>query len=222
MRHCVLFDFDGVLVDSEWQAFCQVRDWLAGAYGVALPDSDCQRYLGGNDRDTARDLIARFALPVGEEALAAGISAASTLYEDGTLTLLPGARAFLLSLRRAGLRTGLVSSTASRHILAAANHLGLTGLFDVIVCGDMVAHPKPDPEGYRSAMALLGAAPDDCLVLEDSPVGLRAAKAAGAFTVGFCGARFRQDVSAADARADSYAALRQPALRRSLGLPAEE
>ena len=149
MRKCVLFDFDGVLVDSEWRLFCQIREWLTKEYRITMPDSDCMRYIGGNDEATARDLIARYALPVGVEALAGQISAHSTLYEDGTLTLLPGAREFLVSLRRQGVRTGLVSSTESRHILAAANHLGLTGLFEVMICGDMVARHKPDPEGYR-------------------------------------------------------------------------
>ena len=120
------------------------------------------------------------------------------------------------------MRTGLVSSTESRHILAAANHLGLTGRFEVMIGGDMVARHKPDPEGYRRAMALLGAAPGDCLVLEDSAAGLRAAKAAGAYTVGFCGARVRQDVSDADACVVNYAALMQPAVRRALDLPAAE
>lgn len=222
MRKCVLFDFDGVLVDSEWRLFCQIREWLTKEYRITMPDSDCMRYIGGNDEATARDLIARYALPVGVEALAGQISAHSTLYEDGTLTLLPGAREFLVSLRRQGVRTGLVSSTESRHILAAANHLGLTGLFEVMICGDMVACHKPDPEGYRRAMALLGAAPGDCLILEDSAAGLRAAKAAGAYTVGFCGARVRQDVSDADACVVNYAALMQPAVRRALDLPAAE
>ena len=85
MRKCVLFDFDGVLVDSEWRLFCQIREWLTKEYRITMPDSDCMRYIGGNDEATARDLIARYALPVGSaqrlisQALASGEAQAKTI-----------------------------------------------------------------------------------------------------------------------------------------------
>lgn len=220
VRSCVLFDFDGVLVDSEWLAFCQTQTLMAERYGVRLQAEDCRRYSGGTEERMARSLVERFALPVTPQALCAELSAASTLYESDTLTLMPGARDFLLRLRRQGVRTGLVSSTASRHILSTANRLGLVSLMDVILCGDMVHRHKPDPEGYRTAMALLRAAPEECVILEDSPVGLQAARAAGAFTVGLCQSQLRQDVSAADLRAASYAELCSPAVWARLDLPA--
>lgn len=173
MRSCVLFDFDGVLVDSEWLAFCQTQTLMAERYGVGLQAEDCRRYSGGTEERMARSLVERFALPVTPQALCAELSAASTLYESDALTLMPGARDFLLRLRRQGVRTGLVSSTASRHILSTANRLGLVSLMDVILCGDMVRRHKPDPEGYRTAMALLRAAPEECVILEVSRWGCR-------------------------------------------------
>ena len=220
MRSCVLFDFDGVLVDSEWLAFCQTQTLMAERYGVRLQREDCYRYIGGTEEQMARSLVERFALPVTPQALLAELSGSNTLYESDALTLMPGARDFLLRLRRQGVRTGLVSSTASRHILSTANRLGLVSLMDVILCGDMVHRHKPDPEGYRTAMALLHAAPEECVILEDSPVGLQAARAAGAFTVGLCQSQLRQDVSAADLRAASYAELCSPAVWARLDLPA--
>lgn len=221
MRTCVLFDFDGVLVDSEWLAFCQTRTLLAGQFGVQLQPEDCLRYIGGTGPQMAQSLVERFALPVTPDQLLDALSRANTLYESDALTLMPGALAFLQALRQNGVHTGLVSSTASRHILSAANRLGLTGRLDVIVCGDMVHHAKPDPEGYRTAMSLLHASPDQCVILEDSPVGLQAARAAGALTVGFCQSQLKQDVRSADVRASSYAELLTPAAWQRLGLPGQ-
>ena len=119
MRKCVLFDFDGVLVDSEWRLFCQIREWLTKEYRITMPDSDCMRYIGGNDEATARDLIARYALPVGVEALAGQISAHSTLYEDGTLTLLPGAAPSSAIARRYPSGSGLWRATISPQIMTS-------------------------------------------------------------------------------------------------------
>ena len=74
----------------------------------------------------------------------------------------------------------------------------MTDLFDVIVCGDMCAERKPDPECYLKAMGLLGAVPQECLVFEDSSVGIHAAKQA------FTGSGNGQDVSEADYVVSSY------------------
>jgi beta-phosphoglucomutase-like phosphatase (HAD superfamily) len=69
----------------------------------------------------------------------------------------------------------------------------------------MCLKSKPDPAIYLKAMALLGAAPQDCLVIEDSEVGIRAGKNAGATVVAFCGSAITQDTREADYQADTYA-----------------
>ena len=74
----------------------------------------------------------------------------------------------------------------------------------VIVCGDMCAERKPDPECYLKAMGLLGAVPQECLVFEDSSVGIHAAKQAGIEVAAFTGSGNGQDVSEADYVVSSY------------------
>ena len=80
----------------------------------------------------------------------------------------------------------------------------MTDLFDVIVCGDMCAERKPDPECYLKAMGLLGAVPQECLVFEDSSVGIHAAKQAGIEVAAFTGSGNGQDVSEADYVVSEY------------------
>ena len=117
---------------------------------------------------------------------------------------MPGLLPFLWRLRAAGIRTALVTSTSSRLILAALNRMGMSALFDAILCGDMVEKRKPSPEGYQKAMALLGAAPERSIVIEDSPVGIRAGKAAGAVVAACRCGRLRQDTSQADFEFESF------------------
>ena len=73
----------------------------------------------------------------------------------------------------------------------------------------MVTRRKPDPEPYLRAAQLLGLAPDDCLVIEDSPAGIRAGKAAGCTVLGYTGSSIRQDVSAADLTLSDFHLYRQ-------------
>ena len=80
----------------------------------------------------------------------------------------------------------------------------MTDLFDVIVCGDMCAERKPDPEWYLKEMGLLGAVPQECHVFEDSSVGIHAAKQAGIEVAAFTGSGNGQDVSEADYVVSSY------------------
>jgi len=82
-------------------------------------------------------------------------------------------------VRFAGLPTALVTSTGRRLVEVALDTLGREN-FDVIVCGDEVAMPKPDPEPYRAAAKLLGVPIEDCVAIEDSPTGVSSALASGA------------------------------------------
>ena len=91
----------------------------------------------------------------------------------------PGALELLTAVRAAGLPTALVTSTARRLVEVALNTLGREN-FDVVVVGDEVKAPKPDPEPYRTAAELLGVPIEDCVAIEDSPTGVASAVASGA------------------------------------------
>ena len=98
----------------------------------------------------------------------------------------------------------MVSSTSTKYIVTALNRMGLTGQFQVIVCGDMVRRPKPAPHSYQLAMSLLGLSPEDCLAIEDSPTGIQAARAAGLQVVGYKGGSVEQETDSASWEVRSF------------------
>jgi HAD superfamily hydrolase (TIGR01509 family) len=100
------------------------------------------------------------------------------LFEQG-LVWRPGACELLHAVKRAGLPTALVTSTGRALVEVALKTIGGEN-FDVVVCGDEVSMPKPDPEPYRTAATLLGVAIEDCVAIEDSPTGVSSALASGA------------------------------------------
>jgi HAD superfamily hydrolase (TIGR01509 family) len=191
-----LIDLDGTLVDTvdRWHAAYLT---LADELGVHAPVDLWPRVAGRSMRaslevfgDTVRDqdpdvLVGR---------LVALASVAGEDRSDGPAPgwhWLPGAEELLTTLRpRGGPRPGVALVTSAWRaftipLLTAA--LGgedrIADAFDAVVCGDDVAEGKPAPESHLRAAALLDAAPEDCLVIEDSPTGVAAAEAAGMVVV---------------------------------------
>jgi HAD superfamily hydrolase (TIGR01509 family) len=128
---------------------------------------------------------------------------------------MPGAVDLLGALRAAGVPVGMVSNSRRGFVERGLRSAGLEGSFAVIVTAEEVARPKPAPDAYVAAAVALGAAPSECAVLEDSPTGLAAGRAAGALTIGvpsLPGVTLEADVVAAS--------LEDPAVWLALGLEA--
>jgi HAD superfamily hydrolase (TIGR01509 family) len=173
----VLFDMDGLLVDSEplwFEAERSVMSRLGGPWAEA----DQQELIGGSLAHTVGYMRARARWPVPPEQIASWLLGAMTdLLTGGGVPLMPGAAELLAGLDAAGIPRGLVTS-AQRQIMTAV--LASTGLvFAVTVCGEDVRVTKPGPEPYQRGAALLGEAPARCVALEDSPNGVASALAAG-------------------------------------------
>lgn len=164
----VLFDCDGVLVDSDPVV---VRSWTHWAQRLGLDPDVVLATVHGR---RAADTVDEFVEPAGRDAALALIDALE-LEDADDVTVIPGAAALLASIpadRWATVTSG--SPVLARARLVAA---GLP-VPDVLVTSADVSHGKPHPEGYLAAAAQLGVPPDECLVLEDSPAGIRAARAA--------------------------------------------
>lgn len=207
---CALFDFDGVIVDSE-PVGARRNVLVFQALGAPVTYEDMLELAGKYGRSEVPQIMARYGCDATfddylekrrefEEAF-------GSIYLDPSLEVMPGAREALAALRAAGVRVGLVSTTRSCDILRALNRFGLVSAFDAVVCGDMVARRKPHPEPYLSGMSLLGATPDQTVVFDDSPTGIAAGVASGAYVFGFCGSTVEQDVSEACERLDTFASL---------------
>jgi HAD superfamily hydrolase (TIGR01509 family) len=174
----VLFDMDGTLVDSEKLWDVALRDLAEQLGGVLTPEARAQ-IVGTSPAETME--IFRIALNRpdldADEGNAFLTARMAELYAAG-VPWRPGAPELVDTVRAAGLRTALVTNTNRELVDVVLGSLG-AHRFDVVVCGDEVAHPKPHPEPYVTAAARLGADPAACVAIEDSPTGLASARAAG-------------------------------------------
>jgi HAD superfamily hydrolase (TIGR01509 family) len=178
MTVAVLFDMDGLLIDSEplWlEAETAVMRRLGGQPWTA---ADQQELLGGSLERTVRYLRAKAAVPRPPAVVADWLMSEMTdLVRREGVPLRPGAAGLLAAVRAAGLPHALVTSSERDFMDAVLASTGLA--FDVTVCAADVTRTKPDPEPYLLAAKLLGTEPESCVVLEDSPNGIAAAEAAG-------------------------------------------
>ncbi len=182
----ILFDFDGVLIESEYLGNKQIADWLtANGYPTTVEQSMAtfmglgkvdflqaiERWIGGPVPDSfhdARDEEDRRVMTAGIDAVA-------------------GAVEFVRALPPA-LPRAVVSSSSTAWIARHLEHIGLREAFgDHLYSGvEHVKRGKPEPDLYLHGAAALGVAIGDCLVIEDSPVGATGAVASGAHVVGLC------------------------------------
>ncbi|MBV9893514.1 MAG: HAD family phosphatase [Chloroflexi bacterium] len=179
----IVFDMDGVLLDSEPLHFAALATVLARD-GVALSQSENEAFIGTTVETTFGTLIARYSL-------SRSLAEYTALYDAAVLDVLAsprppaeGVEALIAAARDHGLRLGLASSSRRLWIDATLRSLGLSKAFDAIVAGDDVAHGKPDPEIYLLASNELGVAPARCLAIEDSPNGVTSARRAGMQLIG--------------------------------------
>jgi HAD superfamily hydrolase (TIGR01509 family) len=173
----VLFDMDGLLVDSEPLWF-EVESEVMARLGGAWSEADQHALLGGSLPRTVAYLLARAARPASADDVARWLVDGMTgLLAARGPQVLPGAAELLGEVRAAGIAHALVTSSERPIMEAVISHPGLN--FDVTVCAADVRRSKPDPEPYLRAAALLGADPRFCVALEDSPNGVAAAEAAG-------------------------------------------
>ncbi|MDP9867460.1 MULTISPECIES: HAD family hydrolase [Streptosporangium] len=173
----VLFDMDGLLVDSEkiwFQVETEVMERLGGGWGPA----DQEHLVGGSMPSAVAYMLRVSGASAHPEEVATWMLEGMTGRLADGVELMPGAAELLAAVRGAGLRTALVTSSVRPIAEACLKGIGRDN-FDHVVTGDDVARTKPDPEPYLTAARLLGVAAARCVALEDSPNGVTSATAAG-------------------------------------------
>lgn len=175
----VIFDLDGVIVDSEIWWHEERTAWADGR-GLRWTEADTRAVMGANSRGWARIMRRRLGLTEAEEPaiLDDVVRRVSDRYRLQGAPVIAGA---FEAVRRIAARwpVAIASSAHRRVIDAALDATGLRPEIPVVVSSDEVAHGKPDPDVYLEAARRLGVAPRDCLVVEDSVNGVRAGIAAG-------------------------------------------
>ncbi|MFZ2223740.1 MAG: HAD family phosphatase [Candidatus Deferrimicrobium sp.] len=185
----VLFDFDGILVDSEpmhHRAFTEVLDPL----GMGFTWQEyVETYMGFDDRDSFREAFRSKGIGLDDATLAKLVAAKSRAFLEGIrggVTAYPGAVSMIESLGTAGRPLALCSGALRSDIEPILEQLGIFRRFDVIVSADDVRRSKPDPESYALAYRRLSetcpralTVPGKSFAVEDTPAGIRSAKGAG-------------------------------------------
>jgi HAD superfamily hydrolase (TIGR01509 family) len=176
-----LFDNDGLTLDTE-SAWTRAETALFARYGKAFTMEHKRDLLGTSPAESGAKMERLLGQP--------GDRLGDELYELVLVEVaegiepMPGAVALLGALRAAGVPLALVSNSRRRFVESAIASAGLADLFDAIVTAEDVPKPKPAPDAYLAAARELGVEPPACVILEDSPTGLAAARASGALTIG--------------------------------------
>lgn len=202
----VLFDFDGVIADTEGSNKVFLSKALA-LYNITLTAEDRYSLVGNNGGAPLQKILERADPPVEYETFMTVRRSMGNTYENGELIPLPGIYELLENLKKSGIRMAVVSSTSQRLIIRALERMNITDYFDAVICGDTVKPNKPSPVPYLTAMEILNASPEECIVIEDSEVGIRAGKASGALVIGYKGSQESQNTDGADITIDSYQTL---------------
>jgi sugar-phosphatase len=175
----VIFDMDGVLVDSEplWR---EVEREVFARVGVHLTDEEMVETMGVRIDEVVARRYRRHPWdgPSREEVVGAVLQGMERAIADGAV-LRDGAHEAIDRFARYGLRLALASSSPARIIEAVLRAGGLEGRFEVVHSAEEERLGKPDPAVYLTTAAKLGVPPEGCLAVEDSENGVRAAKAAG-------------------------------------------
>ena len=212
----VLFDWDGVVIDSSSQ---HERSWelLASERNLVLPEGHFKEGFGKKNEviipalgwAEAPHLVAELADR--KEELYRELVAA-----EGVL-ILPGARELLAALKAAEIPCAVGSSTPRGNLDAIFASTGLDSCFDKVVCGSDVLHGKPDPEVFLKGASLLGLLPERCIVIEDAFAGIEAARRAGMFVVGVATTNPLEELNVCDLAVQSLTELSPSVLADLVG-----
>ena len=173
----VLFDMDGLLVDTEPLWF-ETETEVMARLGAPWSVEDQEQLLGGSMERTVGYLLAKATRAASPAEIARWMMEGMLKRAaEGRIVVRPGARELIAAVAAAGVPYALV--TSSEREFADAVLVGTGFRFPVTVTADDVARTKPDPEPYRLAAKLLDADPSSCVALEDSPNGVASATAAG-------------------------------------------
>jgi len=184
MASAVIFDLEGTLIDilnGHVKAYDEV---VARKYGLKFTREDMLKGYGMHPHRIIKEYLRRNGIDEGDcQKLADAKQALLRSKYRRELKVLPGAKKLLQELQDNGVQTALASSTPQQNVEFMLKDPGLWGYFQAIIVGEDVPEAKPKPHIFLLAAEKLGVDPGDCVVVEDSVVGLKAAKAAGMKTI---------------------------------------
>ena len=204
-RKAFLFDFDGVITDSEPYVFEVLKQMIKDNFGIELPYSDINMTIGCSDRKVAEYIATEYHIDYSVE-LSEKLKKnyPDYYFEYEGIKPFPYLRDLLSILKARDRKVAIVSSTDRAHLEAALSRMGLSGFIDTIISGSDVQNKKPSPEPYLKGLEALSVDKQDAVVIEDSPTGIQSAVNAGIDCIGFEGSEVKQDTEKASIIIASY------------------
>ena len=204
-RKAFLFDFDGVITDSEPYVFEVLKQMIKDNFGIELPYSDINMTIGCSDRKVAEYIANEYHIDYSVE-LSEKLKKnyPDYYFEYEGIKPFPYLRDLLSILKDRGRKVAIVSSTDRAHLEAALSRMGLSVFIDTIISGSDVQNKKPSPEPYLKGLEALSVDKQDAVVIEDSPTGIQSAVNAGIDCIGFEGSEVKQDTEKASIIIASY------------------
>lgn len=186
MIETVIFDMDGVIIDSE-PIHLEIQDQLFQTYDISLAPSEYQAYIGRSSKNMWQELIEKFSLSVSVEEV---LLKDRTLYhkrlnQEPDLDPIPGVRKLITSLSEQSIKLVLASSSSMESIELVMGLFELDHFFNQKISGADLQFSKPNPEIFIVSANMVDSKPGNCLVIEDSTHGVTAAKSAQMKCVGF-------------------------------------
>ena len=196
LKH-VIFDCDGVLVDSEPLSM-RADVMLLAQHGIDISEAEAHSRFVGTTFQAMLDMMTKqfgTVFPPGLDLVKNTMVEA--LYRS-ELKIVPGVVDVLDALKARGVSISIGSNSPKKRVELAVELVGIADRFDRIVSYEDVAHGKPAPDIYLQAAKLAGTGIDECIVVEDSVTGVTAAVAAGIRTIGFTGTHAHPEQHAQD------------------------
>ena len=196
MLKAVLFDMDGVLVDTEPE-YIRLELRLAREYGIPMTRREQRLYCGVNPAEMWPEVVRAYGSSVDPAQIArVEYEHMDAYYHDGPLRPIRPSVRLLKRCAKAGLKAAIATSSKADNAENVVRRLDLGPYVQAVAVANLVARGKPAPDIFLLAARMLGVLPEECVVIEDSVKGVQAAKAAGMKAVGLCGSE--QDLSKAD------------------------
>ncbi len=203
MIRAVVFDMDGVLVNSEPKYLEQLLGFFH-CYGADADDAFFHALVGSSYEYTYHKCIEKmqvdWSIEEFTEKLDKYVEEHPFRYDE---VLNPGVKEILCWLKKEGYKTAIASSSWLYQIEEMVNVCGLQDYFDVLLSGEMFEESKPNPEIYLTAAKKLGVDPSECVAVEDSTYGIAAGNAAGMRVIAYADEQFGIDQSKAYAKIHS-------------------
>lgn len=189
----IILDFDGVIVDSENAQF-HAWAWALKRFGIDTQKLELRHTVGWPDEDILKTIVAESSSELRPHLLCAKSERMSQMYQEGQVSLVSGVEEFIVRRSKTHV-LAVVSNSRSGRIHSLLAHYDLARYFHLVISAGRGLPSKPDPAIYLETLNRLGREPEECMVIEDSIVGLAAAHAVGIYAVAITTTLDREDLA---------------------------